>query len=313
MIDYLHFGLICLFFGSNFILMDRATRWFGPIEVGAGRLVGAPLVLGVIWLAWERRGRLRWADARDLAIVGLVGNAYPYVVQPSLIRSGFGHSFFGTMVAFTPLLTVIVSMPLLGVRPTARQLLGVLGGLACVALLMHDGHARSIGPWVLAAAVTVPLSYALGNTWLKRTLADAPPTPVALAIMAISAAAVAPLAMSSAAQATVGVAPPDPRTGFAAAAASLAVLGAVGTGACVWMFVRLVQRRGPLFAGMVTYVVPVVALMWGLFDSERITGTQLCAVAGVLAMVTLVQAPQRKRASAADASDYTPDATPAEA
>ena len=52
----------------------------------------------------------------------------------------------------------------------------------------------------------------------------------------------------------------------------------------------LSKKEGPLFAGMTTYVVPVLALVWGLFDHETITWDQLAAMAGALAMVTLVQA-----------------------
>ena len=63
------------------------------------------------------------------------------------------------------------------------------------------------------------------------------------------------------------------------------------------MIVKLVQSHGPLFAGMVTYVVPVVALVWGLLDKEQITTRQVVAITGILAMVALVQAPTRQQAA----------------
>jgi drug/metabolite transporter (DMT)-like permease len=73
------------------------------------------------------------------------------------------------------------------------------------------------------------------------------------------------------------------------AIACLAVLGIVGTGIAIWLFTRLIIERGPLFAGMVTYVLPVLALAWGAADGEPITAFQIGAMAGVLAMVALVQ------------------------
>ena len=51
----------------------------------------------------------------------------------------------------------------------------------------------------------------------------------------------------------------------------------------------MVLKRGPLFAGMTTYVVPMLALAWGQFDHESISAQQLVAMAGVLVMVGLVQ------------------------
>ena len=66
-------------------------------------------------------------------------------------------------------------------------------------------------------------------------------------------------------------------------------LSAVSTGIAILLFVRLIQKQGPLFAGMVTYVVPVLALLWGQFDGEKLTTLQVVAMSGVLAMVGLVQ------------------------
>ena len=53
--------------------------------------------------------------------------------------------------------------------------------------------------------------------------------------------------------------------------------------------VCLLQRRGPLYAGMVTYLVPLGALLWGWADAELVTARQLSAILGVLATVALVQ------------------------
>ncbi len=297
---YLQFALICLLFGSNFILMDRANQWFGPMEIGLGRLISATIFLGACWLLFERRRRFHWSDLPSVIFVGVVSNAYPYITQPALISQATrinedcGHSFFGMTVAFTPLLTILVSIPLLGIRPTPRQLVGVIGGLVFIALLMFDGSLRGLTPGMLAIAVTVPLSYAVGNTWLGRKLSDADATPLALAIMTVATIAILPLVGMPSLQAKLDVSPPPLREGFGVAMAAMLWLGAMGTGACIWMFVRLVQSHGPLFAGMTTYVVPVVALMWGFLDKETITPQQIVAIVGILSMVALVQVPQKR-------------------
>jgi drug/metabolite transporter (DMT)-like permease len=94
---------------------------------------------------------------------------------------------------------------------------------------------------------------------------------------------------------------------------SLAVLGVVGTGAAVLAFIHLVVKEGPLFAGMVTYVVPTLAILWGVFDGETITSRQLIAIAGVLAMVALVQFGGRPVAApATDATATEPHFCPSE-
>lgn len=315
---YLQFALICLFFGSNFILMSRAARWFGPIEIGLGRVFGAAVLLTIIWALFERSKRVRLRELKHIALVAIIANAYPYAAQPTLISQFGGHSFFGMMVAFTPLLTILVSIPILGTHPTMRQLAGVVGGLVFIGMLLNEGALLGITPLMLATAVTVPLSYAIGNTWLRRTLHDAAPTPMGIVMLLFSTLALLPLIAMPGLDDSLGVGPPAPRTDFAVAAAALATLGALGTGACVWMFVRLVQSHGPLFAGMVTYVVPVMAIFWGLFDGEQITTQQYVAVAGILAMVWLVQAPTKTHDSPAEitaeeSGEWSPDPLTAEA
>src|SRR4029078_6870788 len=69
----------------------------------------------------------------------------------------------------------------------------------------------------------------------------------------------------------------------------LLLLGIVGSGVSTMAYIWLVLKRGPLFAGMTTYVVPVIALLWGTLDHEAISGQQAMAIAGVLGMVALVQ------------------------
>ena len=128
---YLLFLLVCFIWGSSFILMKKAGLVFGTFGVGAGRVAGGAAVLALLWW-WNRH---RWPIERrhfgPLLVVGLVCYSWPYALQPYLIGL-HGSGFIGMTVAFVPLLTILVSAPMLGVYPTRRQLLGVLGGLACM-------------------------------------------------------------------------------------------------------------------------------------------------------------------------------------
>ncbi|MEM1304908.1 MAG: hypothetical protein AAGG46_08420, partial [Planctomycetota bacterium] len=90
---YFSFAAICLLFGSNFFLMSRAGVAFGPVEIGAARVVAATAVLMLAWrlfAAGQSVPRRHWGR---IAVVGLVANGYPYVAQPWLLAQGFGHSF----------------------------------------------------------------------------------------------------------------------------------------------------------------------------------------------------------------------------
>lgn len=277
---YLLFLAISLVWGSSFILMKKAALSYGAISIGALRLLGGLAILVVIMrfagAAWRPRGR----DWPLLLVVVLTGYAWPYCLQPFLVGA-HGSGYIGMLVAFVPLLTILAQLPLLRLRPSVREVAGVSGGLLCLWLVMEDGQERNVGWLHLALAVTVPAGYAVANTLVKRHFAAVPTLALTAWCLAIASAMVAPVAL---------VVDPVPKGDhLLLATAAVGILGVVGTGLAIAGLYHLIQQRGPLWAGMVTYLIPLGAIAWAWADGERITLLQLIALAGVLAMVALVQ------------------------
>lgn len=279
---YVWFLTICCIWSSSFILMKKAAVCFTPAEIGFGRVFGGAIVLAVAW--WHGRSGTPLSRADWLRVVGVVilGYSWPYTVQPQLVKL-HGSAFIGMTVSFVPLLTMAASIPLLRVLPTKRQTIGVLGAIVCLGTLMADGLDRRIPPGDLVLAISVPLSYALTNTWIRRSLQHVPALELSFWALALSSLLQLPLILG-------------PRPDFVAnsdqwwlAFACMAFLGVVGTGLATFLFNKLIREQGPLFAGMVTNLVPIGALVWGWLDHEPVTALQVIALAGVLAMVALVQ------------------------
>ncbi len=287
---YLAFVFVCLVWGSTFIFLERVTHALGPVEIGVWRLLSGAATLVAIGVLRRCRPRFSRGDWWRILAVALVANSLPHVVLPYVLGRGFGHSFFGTLVALIPLITIVVSVPMLGVRPTRRQLVGVLGGLVCVVVMMADGYDRGMSLGLLGLAIIVPLTSAVSNTYIKRTLSHQPAVPLTAAVLASAGLMLLPLELYRPALDALQLAAPVVQTSRAVAIVYVVALGTIGTGISTAVYVWLIQKEGPLFAGMTTYVVPVLALVWGLLDHETITWDQLAAMAGALAMVTLVQA-----------------------
>ncbi len=279
---YVSFVFICLVWGASFILMKKAGVWFSPAAIGAWRVIGGAAILGLV--CWQTR--IPWAirrrDLRALAFVVVCGFAWPFCLQPWLV-SRDGSAFIAMTVSFTPLITIAASIPLLGLYPARRQLFGVLGALGFMALLMQDGIDRQIPLTDLGLALTVPLCYALTNIVIRRWLSHVPSLELSFVSLAAAGALLLPLS----------VVVPFGRgtvTGHdrELAIGSLTFLGIVGTGITTFLFNRLIQHHGPLFAGMVTNLVPIGALLWGWADHEQVTPMQIAALAGLVSMVTVV-------------------------
>lgn len=280
---YLTFLFICLVWGSSFILMKKGMVCFSPTAIGAWRLIGGAAILGLAWWQAQSPWMIRRRDLGALAFVVLFGFAWPFSIQPYLVARD-GSAFIAMMVSFTPLLTIAASIPLMGVYPARRQLLGVLGALVFMALLMVDGINREIPIADLLLALTVPLCYALTNTTIRRWLRHVPPLELTFVSLLAGAGLLLPISI---------VAPFEPGSVAAGdynlAVGSLLFLGIIGTGIATYLFNGLIRDHGPLFAGMATNLVPIGALLWGWADHEQVTGTQLVALAGLVSMVTVVQ------------------------
>ncbi|OYW22483.1 MAG: hypothetical protein B7Z55_04575 [Planctomycetales bacterium 12-60-4] len=280
---YVWFLLICSIWGSSFILMKRAAICLSPTAISAGRVGFGALVVGLLYWRMRQRGHFRRQDLFPLAAVVLVGFVWPYTAQPWLIAKHQNSAFIGMTVAFTPLLTLLVSAVVLKTLPTPRQMIGVMGALFCLSLLMWDGWRQSLPAADLALAISVPLGYALCNVWTRKWLTHLPTHELSLYCLAGSATVLVPAALCSAAPDTFTP------TQLPWSWGAVAILGMLGTGLSTFLFIRLIQEQGPLFAAMVTNIVPLGAMAWGWADAETITSRQLMAMAGVIAMVALVQ------------------------
>ncbi len=243
-----------------------------------------------------------------LAISSVLFTAPPQVIQAYVLEQGFGHGFFGTMVAAIPLLTILVSVPMLGVRPSLRELAGVFGGLVCVFLLVEEGLQRGMSWSLLGLTMLIPLSSAISNTFYKWKLPDVPAAPMTAIVLLVAGLVLLPLQAAPQMLTSMHLGAPAAAVVTPSAITYLLLLGIVGSGLSTMAYVWLVLERGPLFAGMSTYVVPVIAMLWGTLDHESISPLQTGAIAGVLGMVALVQSGSKAGAAVAEPGFAKPQA-----
>lgn len=280
---YVWFLLICFIWGSSFILMKRATEALSPTMISTGRVGFGALVLALVLWRMRRPWNLRRGDFWPMVLIVITGFAWPYTIQPWLIGKYQNSAFIGMTVAFTPLLTLTVSMYVLEFRPSVRQVIGVCGALVCLLVLMREGWRQQVTGVDLALAISVPLNYAIANNGIRRYLAHVPPIELTFACLAGAMLVMLPCLPLTPSPAGAG------RESWLSAWGAVMVLGIAGTGLSTCLFTHLIMTQGPLFAAMVTNLVPLGAMAWGWADAETITPWQLLAVGGVLAMVALVQ------------------------
>ena len=142
---YVLFCLVCVIWGSSFMLMKLSSPCLTPIEIGAGRAIGGAAVLALMFFVSRRKFTVQKRDVLPLMVVVALGFSWPHSLQPWLVER-IGGGLVGMSVGFTPLLTLLVAIPMLGHWPTVRQGLGVLGALVFLMILMREGVGRGDGP-----------------------------------------------------------------------------------------------------------------------------------------------------------------------
>ena len=77
-------------------------------------------------------------------------------------------------------------------------------------------------------------------------------------------------------------------------------LGVLGSAIATALFYILVQKAGGLFASLVTYGIPFIALFWGFLDNEKISVIEIVCLMIILFGVYLANRSEKKKATPAD-------------
>jgi len=69
------------------------------------------------------------------------------------------------------------------------------------------------------------------------------------------------------------------------------------------LFNKLIKRSDALFASSVTYLIPIVAIMWGIADKEVLRPVHFLGLAGALIGVYLINKSVSEKRSAGESSN----------
>ncbi len=265
--------------GASFLFMRIGASDFGPFALVEVRLALGALIL--FPFLWRERARfdapLRWR----LAGIGAVNSAIPF----TLFAWGAERAPAGVGAicnALTVMFTVLVGVVFYRERITARQSLGMLAGFAGVVILASGRTAGAAVGMAALAGTLASLFYGFGVNLIRRQLAGVPASAVAAATLLGATLLLAPLAAITWPQ------EPIPLRSWVSAV----LLGVLCTGAAFVLYYRLIVRIGGPRASMVTYLIPLFAMLWawGIL-AEQPTMSMALAAALILGGVALSQRP----------------------
>lgn len=284
--------LLSLIWGSSFMLIKKSLVVYGPGEVGALRIVTAGLALMPI--AFRHMGRLNLRKKGLLLIIGFVGSFIPAFLFAKA-QTQLESSITGILNALTPLFVVIMGALFFRQKFTRRNTIGLIISFAGSVLLVAAGSSGGLGDINFYAlfVVAATICYGVNLNVIKNYLADLKP----VTITAVSLLFVSPLALGYLLGASSFTEKLASQPGAWEALMYVSILGVIGTSMALILFNKLVQVTNPMFASFVTYLIPIVAVIWGVaYFDETILPLQY---AGMFAIVVGVYIAQRKKAKKA--------------
>jgi drug/metabolite transporter (DMT)-like permease len=251
--------LLGLIWGASFMFIKvELDAGLAPVHVAFLRCAfGSAALLVILAATRDRlpRDRTLW---RHLVVLGALMNAAPFALF-AFGETEVSSLLAGIFNALTPLLTLLFSMGLLPDEPATPErvgglVLGFLGVLVVLAPWSGLGGGSLLGS---LACIGAAVCYGISFPYLRRHVSGRPETGVAV----------------SAAQVTIGGvlllvfvpfgALPDAVPGVWAWLSVLA-LGALGTGVAYILNFNVVREAGAQTGSMVTYLVPVFAVVFGV-------------------------------------------------
>jgi drug/metabolite transporter (DMT)-like permease len=274
--------VLSLVWGSSFILMKRGLDAFTSDEVAALRISVAFLFLLPL-VFWHRAIDLK-KYFRGLVYMGVFGNLIPaflFTKAETMISS----SLTGMLNALTPIFTVLVAIAWIRIYPSRVKIMGIgIGFAAAISLLLFEETSLMFSNFSYGFLVMLAtISYAISTNGIKKYLSDLNPvTATVWAFMIIGPVGLVHLLFFTDFTLHVNSIQGWQSFGY------VCLLAIFGTAISVILYNVLIRQAGVLFASSCTYLIPVVAVLWGLFDGEKVNFPQILSIICIILSVYLI-------------------------
>lgn len=278
--------VLAAIWGSSYLFLRLATPAMGVSLTMASRIIlGAVVMLAVFTYTKKLPDyKQNWKQYLVLSIFNIV---LPFGFVTYSVAN-LNASLGAILNATTPLFTMLVSSLWMKEKLNMKRIAGIILGLLGLTVLL-GWMPLAITPKVILSVICsllASLSYAVGAVYTKVNVKQAEPLKTATGMMSAAALLVAPLLLAT---------PVHSVPTFDITAAIL-LLGVVCTALGYSLYFKLISGVGAANASMVTMLVPVFSLLWGLlFLHEAVTPAVLAGLTMIIASLKVILVPSAKK------------------
>lgn len=256
------FIVISIIWGSSFILIKKGLVVFSPMQVATIRIFFASLFLFPI--ALRNFKKIPAGKTKYFIIGGMVGNLIPAFLF-ALAQTKLNSSLSGILNALTPLFTLLLAAFAFKVKVSGFQIFGIIlgfAGIISLSLLNSRGDFGSMNIYVLLI-VLATFFYGLSLMIIKVHFNNIKSIiATSFSLFFIGPVSLIYLFATDFFYIMANV------PGAYEALFYNSLLGILGTAIALILYMRLIQLNSAIFASSVAYLIPIVAILWGLLDGE---------------------------------------------
>lgn len=281
------FIIISLTWGSSFILVKKSLIGFSPYEIGAIRVAVSGLLLSFIGLPAifkMPRKTLSW-----VIVAGFFGNFLPMFLFP-IAQQKVSSSLAGILDALFPMFVLAFGFIFFGIKSRWSQVLGAVIGFLGAASLIYFSEVNTDSSqfWYAMIVVLAGASYGINALIIKERIPNLSSMKLTAAVFTFWAIPSIIILYFTGIFANFEMTPERTE-----AMGYLGFLSVFGTAVAMSLYYKLIQITSPVFASTVSYVLPVIAVMWGILDGEKFTYWYL--IGGVLISIGIYLIREKKK------------------
>ena len=280
--------ILSLIWGSSYILIKKGLTGLTPIQLGSLRVIVTTIIIAPIGYQKIKhipRQKMKW-----VALSAFVGSFFPAYLF-AFAETEISSSITAVMVSLTPLFTLLISVFVFGEELLKKQVFGVLIGFTGIIVLINNElFSSSFNILYIMFIVLAAFCYAINANVLKYKLSNIPALGIVfMSFLFMFIPAFIILCFSD-----------FPFSDFTSdpliieSIIYIVILALFGTAIAKVLYIKLLAISTPVFSVSTTYLMPVVAIFWGLLDGEEFKLTQFTGTAIILLGVYLVT---KKKAS----------------
>ncbi len=279
---------LSIIWGTSFILIKKSLIAFAPLEVAILR-VGISGIAFIPFFIYKFR-TLEWNRWWFYFIIALTGSGIPAILYATA-QTRLSSATSGILNSITPIFTLIIGVVIFKNLTSPKQVIGsVIGFIGAAALVLLDkplDSGQGIPIFFAMLVIIGTVLYGANVNLIKEYFQDVEPMQLSSFAFVLLGLPVCIFIPFSDIPDKVVLHP----EGFSSLMA-LVLLALMSTVLAIIIFYKLVQDTSAVFASTVAYIIPIVALVWGVLDGEYIGMMHLASMGIILLGVYLIRAGQ---------------------